>query len=44
MKLPIVGAEPRVRPVIDHVGVINVVRQRYQEKPGSIVRLCIPGR
>jgi hypothetical protein len=28
VKIPIVGTEPRVRPVINHVGVTNVVRQR----------------
>ncbi len=44
VKLPIVGTEPRVRPVIKHVRVTNVARQRYQEKPGSIVRVgACPG-
>ncbi len=28
VKLPIVSAEPRARPVINHTGVTNVVRQR----------------
>jgi hypothetical protein len=27
VKLPIVGAEPRARPVINHVRVTNVARQ-----------------
>jgi hypothetical protein len=43
VKLPVVGIEPRVRPVINHVGVTNVPRHRQQEKPGSIMCLCIPG-
>jgi hypothetical protein len=33
VKLPIVGTESRARPVINHVGVTNVVRQRQQENP-----------
>jgi hypothetical protein len=28
VKLPIVGAEPKARPVINPVGVTNVARQR----------------
>jgi hypothetical protein len=28
VKLPIVGMEPRVRTMINHVGVTNIVRQR----------------
>jgi hypothetical protein len=43
VKLSIVGTEPRARPEINHFGVTNEARQRYQEKPGSIVSLCIPG-
>jgi hypothetical protein len=43
VKLPIVGTEPRVRPVINHIGVTNVVRHCYQEKPGSILSLCNSG-
>jgi hypothetical protein len=43
VKHPIVGTEPRAMPVINHVGVTNVARHRLQEKPGSIISLCIPG-
>jgi hypothetical protein len=43
VKLPIVGTKPRARPVINHFGVTNVARLCQQEKPSSIVSLCIPG-
>jgi hypothetical protein len=43
VQLSIVGAKPWVRLVINHVGVTNVAKQHKQEKPSSIVSLCILG-
>jgi hypothetical protein len=35
VKLPIVGAEPRARPVINHVMVTNVARQSMHPRDAN---------
>ncbi len=47
VKLPIVGVEPRARPVIDHVGVTNVVTSKTAltgETQFHCESGCMPGR